>query len=118
MHLKLAVGAGMVGAPDMVRTTANVSPPTNMRKCLAMPRKTKAPTVLLYLSPAMLATAFQICSRHVYRAIDQGHLEVRTLPNSMARRISVAQAELWYRNHWLPARPVKRSKKKDVSDAV
>lgn len=80
-----------------------------------MPRKTKNPIVLLYLSPAALATAFQIMPRHVYRAIELGHMEVRTLPGTVARRISVLDAENWFRNHWLKAKPLRR--KKDIPNA-
>jgi hypothetical protein len=76
-----------------------------------MPRKATPPVVLLYLSPSALSRAFQIDARHVYAAIDAGHLTVRTLPNSNARRISVAEADKWFQNHWLPARAVKSRRK-------
>jgi hypothetical protein len=72
-----------------------------------MPRKATPPVVLLYLSASALARAFMIDDRHVRRAVALGHLHVRHLPNSNARRISVAEAERWYLNHWLPAKPVK-----------
>jgi hypothetical protein len=70
-----------------------------------MPRKTKSPTVMLALSPAMLAAAFDIAPRNVYDAITRGALEVRTLPGTIARRILVADAEIWFRKYWLKAKP-------------
>jgi hypothetical protein len=76
-----------------------------------MPRKATPPVVLLYLSASALARSFMIDERHVRRAVALGHLHVRTLPNSNARRISVAEAESWYLNYWLPARPVKSRRK-------
>jgi hypothetical protein len=74
-----------------------------------MPRKNH-PVVYLALSPAMLACAFDIAPRHVYDAIEQGHLEVKQLPGSSARRISVAQADVWFRDHWLKAKPIPKRK--------
>jgi len=79
-----------------------------------MPRKVKHPLVYVALSPTALATAFGIDTRHIYAAITMGQLEVRHLPGSVARRIWIADAERWYREHWLPAKPKQR--KKDVSN--
>jgi hypothetical protein len=58
----------------------------------------------------MLAAAFGVPHVKVYDAIRDGHLEVRTLPGTVARRILVADAERWYREHWL--NKVKSTKKK------
>jgi hypothetical protein len=80
-----------------------------------MPRKTKSPIVYLALSPAMLAAAFDIAPRAVYAAIEAGHLEVRQLPGTVARRISVADAEVWFREHWIKATP---RTKRTVTDGV
>jgi hypothetical protein len=66
-----------------------------------MPRKTKSPVVYLALSPAMLACAFDVAPAKIYDAIEAGHLEVRRLPGTIARRIFIADAEKWYREHWL-----------------
>ena len=78
-----------------------------------MPAKQKFPHVKIALAPASLAAAFDIQPRHIYRAIAEGHLELRTLPGTMARRIWVGDAEQWYRNVWLKAAP--RSNKRKVS---
>lgn len=81
-----------------------------------MPRKTKHPIVYIALSPAALATAMQIEPRHIYAAIAAGHLEVRQLPGSAARRIWIGGeggAENWFREIWQPAKP--RRTKKEIT---
>jgi hypothetical protein len=70
---------------------------------VTMPAPAKHPRVFLALSPSALATAFCIQPRHVYQAIARGELEVRTLEGTMARRILVSDAEIWFRTHWLKA---------------
>jgi hypothetical protein len=82
-----------------------------------MPARTKNPIVFLALSPSALATAFDIAPRHVYDAITRGHLEVRQLEGTIARRILVSDAERWYRDHWLNVAP-RHAKKKDGPHAL
>jgi hypothetical protein len=65
-----------------------------------MARRQKFVAVQLALSPAMLAAAFGIDPKLIYRAIEAGQLEVRRLPGSIARRILVADAEKWFREIW------------------
>ena len=72
-----------------------------------MPRPQKSPVVFVALSPAMLATAFQIAPRNIYAAIEAGHLRVCHLPGTVARRIWLGDAEKWFREHWLSAKPIK-----------
>lgn len=75
-----------------------------------MPRNNKFPIVYLALSPAMLAAALDVPPKHIYAAIEAGHLVVRTLAGTVARRIFIADAEIWFRDHWLKAAP--RTKRK------
>jgi hypothetical protein len=70
-----------------------------------MSRKTKYPIVYVCLSPAALATAMDIAPRIIYQAIALGHLEVRHLPGTVARRIWIGDAEKWFRTYWLKAIP-------------
>ncbi len=85
-----------------------------------MGRVSRRPTIKLALSPAALATACDINPAIIYREILAGHLEVRQLPGSNARRIWIGPsdrpgtAEHWYRNHWL-ARP-RNTKKREVQN--
>jgi hypothetical protein len=122
----------MAGAPDMVRnsakfdlTTLETNTPATIlwssaddnRLVMAavgnaMPRKTKHPIVYIMLSPSALATACDLNPAVIYREILAGRLEVRTLPGTVARRIWIADAEKWFREYWLPAKPNKS--KKDV----
>ncbi len=75
-----------------------------------MPRRTKHPVVILALSPAALATAFGMSPRLIYSEIAAERLTVRQLPGSKARRISVAQAQHWFENYWVPAKPYTKRK--------
>ena len=70
-----------------------------------MSRKTKHPIVYVCLSPSALATAMDIAPRIIYQAIALGHLEVRQLPETVARRIWIGDAEKWFRTYWLKAIP-------------
>jgi hypothetical protein len=77
---------------------------------ISMPRAANA-KLYLFISPASLASATQIAPRHVYQAIDAGHLVVKILPGTRARRIAIGPpsvkgtAEFWYRHYWLKAAP-------------
>jgi hypothetical protein len=64
-----------------------------------MPRRT-TPSVYLALPVNTLAAAFDIHPRHIYQAIAEEKLEVRSLPGSNARRILIRDAERWFRKHW------------------
>jgi hypothetical protein len=87
--------------PARLRLSIAIGPTPNR---IIMPRNNKYPVVYLALSPAMLSAAFDIAPRHVYDAIEAGHLEVRQLPGTIARRIFIADAERWFRDHWLKAK--------------
>jgi hypothetical protein len=80
-----------------------------------MSRKTKSPIVYLALSPAALATALGLRPAAVYDAITRGDLAVRALPGTAARRIWLADAEKWFRTHWLPAKPRSRKTKGPIT---
>jgi hypothetical protein len=78
-----------------------------------MPRRNKNVTVHIAMSPAMLAAAFGIAPKHIYAAIKAGQLEVRALPGTIARRILVADAERWFREHWI-LKPPRVTRKRKV----
>jgi hypothetical protein len=59
---------------------------------------------MLAMSPPQLAKEFNIHHRHVYAAIASGDLQVRQLPGSNARRVSVESARQWFEEKWLPAK--------------
>jgi hypothetical protein len=85
-----------------------------------MPRAANA-KLYLNISPASLAAACEIAPRHVYAAIDAGHLTVKTLAGTMARRIAVGPettrgtAAWWFKNIW-QAKPTTKPRRKIVQD--
>lgn len=79
-----------------------------------MGRRTQNPVCYLAMPVAGIATAFGLQPETVREAVQRGEIECKTYPGTIARRILVADAEQWFREHWLTAKPRKRKVPKHV----